>query len=445
MTSDSSAWHGDYTLNYNYQATWYGAYSSNRIEQTINQYQPLMDFRPLGRQGAQAFNCTGLHFPVHIAPWGFASSLGPSPWGDLRQHSTASFSALNFISHWEYTQDKVFVQQLAFPFVSEVAEFWECWLKKETLQNGTYRWVDPSDCTNENCGGDPSDFNPIVSITFIKRIFRGLLDMAKAMGIEAKPIWSDIAENISLPCTVSADIPPSGAKGPVWLFSEVNGSGSVPLPHPGSNPINLYPLWPSEQVTLGSSTAQLETARNTLLFMKSWSEGNAFMEAFPAAVRAGLDTATLMDAWHGCLKSQMGTNMVVFEGGGGTETIGGLQAVNDMLMQSCDPFIRLFPVWPQDQDAAFSELRAKGAFLVSANFSASSKTVLSPVIVRSEAGVTCSVLNPWSQSKSESVVVTDHDGKTTVTVQWKENVMTFPTNPGHVYSIALKNLYSANR
>ena len=36
--SDNAAWHGDYTLNYNFEATFYGAYSSNHVAQAQSQY-----------------------------------------------------------------------------------------------------------------------------------------------------------------------------------------------------------------------------------------------------------------------------------------------------------------------------------------------------------------------------------------------------------------------
>ena len=155
VTTDSAAWHGDYTLSYNFQAPFYGTYSSNRIPVALSQYKPILDYVPQGRINAKAFNCTGLHYPVHIAPWGFSGSLAMGPAGNLGQHSTASFCALNFIAHWDYSMNMTFLKTTVYPFLTEVAEFWECWLQKQNTETG-YRWVDPHDCTNENCGGDPS-------------------------------------------------------------------------------------------------------------------------------------------------------------------------------------------------------------------------------------------------------------------------------------------------
>ena len=40
--------------------------------------------------------------------------------------------------------------------------------------------------------------------------------------------------------------------------------------------------------------------------------------------------------------------------------------VSEMLLQSQSGILRLFPYWPEDKAAAFHNLRARGAFLVSA-------------------------------------------------------------------------------
>ena len=61
-------------------------------------------------------------------------------------------------------------------------------------------------------------------------------------------------------------------------------------------------------------------------------------------------------------------------------------------MQGHEGVIRLFPVWPRDLDARFGDLRAVGAFLVSADLRGGA---VSGVRIRSEKGRDCTVLNPW--------------------------------------------------
>ena len=53
-----------------------------------------------------------------------------------------------------------------------------------------------------------------------------------------------------------------------------------------------------------------------------------------------------------------------------TEGLGIIAPIQEMLLQSWDGILRIFPYWPDDREARFEGLRARGAFLVSAAKSA---------------------------------------------------------------------------
>ena len=76
----------------------------------------------------------------------------------------------------------------------------------------------------------------------------------------------------------------------------------------------------------------------------------------------------------------------------GIECAGAAQAINDMLCSSYGGYIHLFERWPLDEDAAFTTLRAKGGFLVSASLR--SGTIQNVTIV-SEAGLEVTLFSPW--------------------------------------------------
>lgn len=61
-------------------------------------------------------------------------------------------------------------------------------------------------------------------------------------------------------------------------------------------------------------------------------------------------------------------------------------------MQSHEGVVRFFPVWPREQNAHFGDLRAVGAFLVSAELE---DGTVGGVKIRSEQGRACTVQNPW--------------------------------------------------
>jgi alpha-L-fucosidase 2 len=66
--------------------------------------------------------------------------------------------------------------------------------------------------------------------------------------------------------------------------------------------------------------------------------------------------------------------------------------INECLLQSYTGQLRLFPNWPEALDAEFQDLRAVGAFLVSASFARGQVQWLR---VTAEVGGSLSVINPW--------------------------------------------------
>jgi hypothetical protein len=67
--------------------------------------------------------------------------------------------------------------------------------------------------------------------------------------------------------------------------------------------------------------------------------------------------------------------------------------INECMMQSYNGTIRLFPNWPQDSDAEFFNLRAAGAFLVSASLK---NGTVNSIQINSEAGGTLKIIVPWT-------------------------------------------------
>ena len=75
--------------------------------------------------------------------------------------------------------------------------------------------------------------------------------------------------------------------------------------------------------------------------------------------------------------------------GGGLELVGAthMHAVNELLLQSFEGFLRPFPGWPLGEAARSSTLRAHGAFLASGT--AGAQGHVGGAVVVSERGATC--------------------------------------------------------
>ena len=113
------------------------------------------------------------------------------------------------------------------------------------------------------------------------------------------------------------------------------------------------------------------------------------------------------------MAAYQGPNLLLYAPGGGVENTGMSQAVNDLLLQSTDGVgggggggqghIALFPAWPEDEPAAFTSLRAKGAFLVSATWNHVSREVEGLEITAAVAAQ-CRVVQPWRRLASSARV-----------------------------------------
>ena len=508
--------YGDFTLNYNFQAIWYGAYSSNHADTATPYYRAILDYaNGPGLADAKQYNCSGTHLPGHIAPFGYGTC------GDMQQHSDASFAALGFVRHWEYTRNNTFLREVSYPFLKNVAEWWSCWLKKlparrlpagPTSARGTagdgYVLQDGNDCARESCcvafpcSQGPAcptcrvmTTNPAQSITFITRIFKHLVEASAALGTDAalRAEWNATLAHMptftaagttapyplgsACPNPNTTACPPGGQSCPASSGPHCNewkghtcpgmvecsaeqvaaGEGTtVLLPQekpfyfkPGDNPLQLYAAWPGEQLSLSSPPELLAIARDTVRLSDCWNEGNAPPEVYPAAVRVGYDTDFLYGNLTATLTQFLDENgqvKITFP----MEGIGTTVAITDMLLQSHEGFLRFFPVVRRNESAAFTDLRANGAFLVSATFSPSSAHAALPVPaapaapagggavsgvrVKSEAGVVCRFLSPWPGTAGTPAVRVVPSGTSVAVRVWGDGYA-FSTAAGEVYSI----------
>ena len=428
--------HLDMTLNYNFQAPYFGAFSSNHVDLLAPYWQAIIEMVPQGKKDAEAYNCSGVHLPGHIAPFGQVNH------GDMGQHTDAIFAAMHFVNHWKHTHDPDFFKNVSFPYLKLVADWWTCWLKPSTTPNGTKIYNDEPDCTREGCAMGPSpNKNPAIAVTFIKFLFSHLVETAAMSGISPATLsqWTDVRDHI--------------APAPIGLFdSAMKGKGSntaptcspeddpncstVLLPQEwpyywqvGDNPLQLYAIYPGEQVGIHSGPMQ-QVAANTVVQLNAWQQQNSFPVVFPAAVRAGVNFSLINSQLEMRIQGEMPPNGYLNQGGGGIETAGGLLAVTEMLLQSWDGVLRLFPLWSGD-DASFQSLRSVGAFLVSASLSNHS---VHGVEIWSEAGELCRLQSPWGGGP---IVVRDGAGAavTATKTAGSHDVFAFATQPGESYSV----------
>lgn len=372
LTVDDPAWHGDFHLNYNFQAPFYGLYSSNHAETTLPFYDAMNQAIPLGRGIAEKKGWRGIHLPVSIGPWGMCPEGENSDWG---QRTNAIYSALNYLTYWHVTRDEGWLKSTGYPYLREVALFWENYLK---FKDG--RYVDENDAIHE--GHSPSDINPIFALGALKTLFRDLPAVSGAAGMDAdkRAKWRNIHDKLSPFPTQER-----GGK-TVFRYTEKGTAWW------NDNTVGIQHIFPAGAIGLDSDPRLLEISRNMIDAMGRWRDYNGMSSWYTACARVGYDPRKILAELRDMYDKHTLPNKLLNFGGGGIENVSPALAVTEMLMQSHEGVIRLFPCWPKDQDARFGTLRAAGAFLVSAELSGG---VVAGVRIISEKGGDCTIANPW--------------------------------------------------
>jgi len=201
--------------------------------------------------------------------------------------------------------------------------------------------------------------------------------------------------------------------------------------------VHYAAIWPAQQIGLGSSPELFDIARSTIPVVNganNWKPMNGLCLAWPPAARLtrdGTEGSRLLDLFTGALHDVVLPNGWPELGGGGLEQIGALDALHVILMQSHEGVIRLFAGWPRDVDAQFANLRADGAFLVSAKMQ--DEVVVSPVYIKSEVGRNCVVSNPFLTTVCVVQIYPQHKIVETHVVGY--NMYMFETEVGGEYEL----------
>ncbi|MRG44740.1 trehalose hydrolase [Chitinophaga sp. SYP-B3965] len=420
ITKDSSAWGGDYHLNYNYQAPYWAAFSSNYIDLTDNYDQPLLDYMEKGRWHAKdLLNMRGIYFPVGIGPRGLCTTLWPltpdemeARYGTrentidhgykfLGQKINAVFGAANMLMRFYSTYDEKYAEKV-YPYLLACADFWEDYLKftdgRYVIENDHYGEVMPNLKNKGQWRHMLGDYNSTLSLGLVKMLFKGMINVSTYLNKDAarQAKWQHILTHLS-------PFPTQEIDGRVRLKSVEKSPSPFHSGAMGLARVSIHGLILPGEVC-GPVT---DSAFNAILLSDvshwkdkmqepgSWGNtfGNGIETCFPAAVRVGYDADEIIKQLKARINAQSLRNGWITAAGGGTETLSAVPlTINEMLLQSYEGRIRIFPNWNHSRDAKFNNLRAYGAFVISSSLK---NGRVEYVTLQSEKGRTCEMENPW--------------------------------------------------
>jgi IS5 family transposase len=420
----------------------------------------LQTMAQFGLDGAQYSHCMSVRGQPFNGP------------GDMTKYvlSTCGLYSLYLWQHYEYTLDKAFLKERAYPVMLEAGKFYHGYLKNQIGPDGKFI-IYPGHPIEQM---DSTPGNATIDIAVIRALAKVLLEAEQVLAV-AKPMtatWRELQDRLPpypvkdgvfllaehyegpefriLPESNAYDALPAWCSFPVgWKWSKEgeicaggNGMGT-----------QFVPVFPAGEIGLSSDPAVLETARNT--YAKVQGKGALWSPINISGARLGLRDQTLSNVVAHVRNFQI-TPQGFMSYVGNREGLINIQekgivwafdrmdkprydpyfevlgvivtAVGYSLLDSLDGIIRAFPALPLTGDARIV-MRATGAFMVTAEMRDGD---IAYVTILSEQGGPCRVANPWD---SGAVRVRKVGKGQTVLSGTTAKVLAFPTVKGGVYTV----------
>ena len=232
-------------------------------------------------------------------------------------------------------------------------------------------------------------------------MFKALVRYSALLKIDAarRPRWQQILDELApFPTTVAGRFAPFRN---ATVFDECKDSGDF-----GGNaryPVVYFgAIHPAAAITRHSTPELMQTARETveqINTLNHWIPENGLCMGWPAAGVVSDNASATSAHMDQVCRTDLSSNFVPqIHGGCVSEQAGATQGINDLLFQSYDNILSLYPAGGIGDrgDSSFRTLRARGAFLVSAAWDGARGGVADGVEILSEAGNECVLERPWS-------------------------------------------------
>ena len=427
-------WKGDYHHDLNTQLSYWPAYSSNHSDLGEGFTDWLYGARDTFKSYTkQYFETNGLNVPG-------VSTLTGHPMGGSPQWvfgpTVSAWLAHQFYQHWRYTLDSIFLEQKAYPWIREVAIFLDEFSVrrhdgKRKLPLSSSPEINPEDIIP---GSPRAWFTETTNfdLALIRWTFEKAAELAQVLSLNDEAArWARIL-----------------SEWPEYAIDPETGLMVAPgFPYNRSHRhfshlAAIYPLGiidrsrgETEKTVIANSLAHLESTGSSRWcgYSFSWL-GNLFARASDGekaaeALKIFATCFCLPNSFHangdqsGTGKSTFTYRPFTLEG-----NFAFAAGIQEMLIQSHTGIIHIFPAIPAGwKDASFSNLRAEGAFLVSAQRKNGSVTSLS---IRSEKGGRVLISNPFETSaRIESNIMFHCD----------DGVIIIDMHPGERATLTIKN------
>lgn len=361
-------WKGDYHHDLNTQLSYWPAYTGNHLSEGMGYLNTLWNQRETyKRYTRQYFETEGMNIPG-------VCTLTGEPMGGWCQYAMSqtvgAWLAQHFYLHWKFSADRVFLEERAYPFLKDVAVYME--------QNS---FVDDQGVRRLEFSSSPEIFDNSLSAWFPKMtnfdlslmhfLFGATSELARELGSEKEARhWAALKAQLA-DFNLDKEGSLTFAEGFPYAASHRHFSHALAI-----HPLGIID-WNDGEKAQGIIRATLKKMEDYgsdywTGYTYAWfanMKARAFDgEGAAEALRTFAECFCLKNTFHvngdqsGRGKSRFTYRPFTLEG-----NFAFASGIQEMLLQSHTGTIRVFPAIPEGwKDVSFENLRAMGAFLVSA-------------------------------------------------------------------------------
>jgi len=378
---------------------------------------------------------------------------GFGPFGDVTHmlSPTAEIAFLYWL-RYEYSQDKKWLSEYAYPMIKGAVEFYRNFPNVRKESDGKYH-IYHTNSWEYNWDGH----NSFKDISAMHGLTPVLIRASEILGIDAdmRPIWQEFADNIApLPTN---NVLSSWKEGQprYWIgslppTSRYSEEPDSPWSHLGSL-FDICTIGTEDKgvIRTGNSTIDaiykggvnehtpICTLNQNALMAAFLGRANDLKHMIPNQIKSLNCEIDFIDIKGSGDAGILPNRLTLREGPGSMDCqrIGNAStALHAALLQSVPPkpggkpVIYLFPAWPQEWDASY-KLLARGAFLVSSTIK---KGKIEYVTIESKSGGECLIKNPWPGG-TLSLLKSDKE-----VIQISGDILTFSMTPGEAITLVKK-------